>query len=108
MVGKAEGQGFGIKALSWQSGAAIYGLDRFEERHWRRMEDAPAQTVERDEEEKPVSARPSARPAGRQVIRRGDMVRYRAQANPLSFQDDHRAATSLSGSAMLVRPWNTT
>jgi hypothetical protein len=101
MVGKAEGRGFGIKALSWQSGAAIYGL---KERHWRRMEDALAQTMARDEEEKPVSARPSARPAGRQVIRRGDMVRYRAQANPLSFQDDHRVATSLSGSAMLFRP----
>ena len=39
-----------------RAAAAIYGLDRFEERHWRRMEEALARTVERDDHE-PASPR---------------------------------------------------
>ena len=50
-----------------RAAAAIYGLDRFEERHWRRMEEALARTVERDDDE-PASPRtpvgPSAGAAG--------------------------------------------
>jgi hypothetical protein len=63
MVGKAEDHGFGIKALSSQSGAAIYGLDRSEERHWWRREDALTQSVERGEEQ-PYRARTSGGPPG--------------------------------------------
>jgi hypothetical protein len=34
-----------------RAAAAIYGLDRFEERHWRRMEEALALTVKRDDDD---------------------------------------------------------
>jgi phage terminase large subunit GpA-like protein len=57
-----------------RAAAAIYGLDRFEERHWRRMEEVLARTVERDD---PTSASlriPVARPSARQVIHSGYMV----------------------------------
>ena len=57
-----------------RTAAAIYGLDRFEERHWRRMEEALARTVEQDDPD-PASARPSARPPARQVIQSGYMAR---------------------------------
>ena len=56
-----------------RAAAAIYGLDRFEERHWRRMEEALARTVERDDE--PVPARLPPRPAARRVIHSGYMAR---------------------------------
>jgi phage terminase large subunit GpA-like protein len=57
-----------------RAAAAIFGLDRFEERHWRRMEEALARTVERDDE--PASQRPpSVRPPARQVIQSGYMAR---------------------------------
>jgi hypothetical protein len=53
-----------------RAAAAIYGLDRFEDRHWRHMEKA----VERDDDE-PASARPpSMRPPARQVIHSGYMA----------------------------------
>jgi phage terminase large subunit GpA-like protein len=58
-----------------RAAAAIYGLDRFEERHWRRIEEAFARTVERDDHE-PASARtPTTRPPARQVIHSGYMAR---------------------------------
>ncbi len=57
-----------------RAAAAIYGLDRFEERHWRRMEEALARTVEGDDHG-PASARPPARPPARQVIHSGYMAR---------------------------------
>jgi phage terminase large subunit GpA-like protein len=56
-----------------RAAAAIYGLDRFEERHWRRMEEALAQTVEREDE--PVPARLAPHPAARRVIHSGYMAR---------------------------------
>jgi phage terminase large subunit GpA-like protein len=58
-----------------RAAAAIYGLDRFDERHWRRMEEALARTVEHDGNE-PAWARPlSVRPPARQVIHSGYMAR---------------------------------
>jgi phage terminase large subunit GpA-like protein len=57
-----------------RAAAAIYGLDRFEERHWRRMEDALARTVERDDQRHAPSL-PSVRPSARQVIHSGYMAR---------------------------------
>jgi phage terminase large subunit GpA-like protein len=57
-----------------RAAAAIYGLDRFEERHWRRMEEALARTIERNDEP-PASARLSARPPARRVIQSGYMTR---------------------------------
>jgi phage terminase large subunit GpA-like protein len=58
-----------------RAAAAIYGLDRFEERHWRRMEEALARTVERDDDQ-PASARlPAIRPPARQLIHSGYMAR---------------------------------
>jgi hypothetical protein len=57
-----------------RAAAAIYGLDRFDERHWRRMEEALSRSVERADEPVP-SARPSARPPARQVIQSGYMAR---------------------------------
>ena len=49
-----------------RAAAAIYGLDRFDERHWRRMEEALARTVERDDERQAPSRPlgPAAGPAG--------------------------------------------
>jgi hypothetical protein len=57
-----------------RAAAAIYGLDRFEERHWRRMEEALARTVERDEGHA-ASPLPSVRPSTRQVIHSGYVAR---------------------------------
>ena len=57
-----------------RAAAAIFGLDRFDERHWRRMEEALARAVERDDQ-LTASARPSARPPARQVIQSGYMAR---------------------------------
>jgi phage terminase large subunit GpA-like protein len=47
-----------------RAAAAIYGLDRFEERHWRRMEEALARTVERDDPESASPRGPVGAPAG--------------------------------------------
>jgi hypothetical protein len=55
--------------------AAIYGLDRFEERHWRRMEEALARTVEREDHVPASSRTPAMRPPARQVIHSGYMAR---------------------------------
>jgi phage terminase large subunit GpA-like protein len=57
-----------------RAAAAICGLDRFEERHWRRMEEALAGSVEHGDEQV-RSGRPSSRPPARQVIQSGYMVR---------------------------------
>jgi phage terminase large subunit GpA-like protein len=54
--------------------AAISGLDRFEERHRRRMEEALARMVERDDE-RHAPSRSSVRPSARQVTRSDYMVR---------------------------------
>ena len=56
-----------------RAAAAIVGLDRFEERHWRRMEEALAPTVERDDD--PVPVRLPPRPPARRVIHSGYMAR---------------------------------
>jgi phage terminase large subunit GpA-like protein len=58
-----------------RAAAAIYGLDRFEERHWRRMEEALARTVERDDHDPASPRAPLARPPARQVIHSGYMAR---------------------------------
>jgi phage terminase large subunit GpA-like protein len=58
-----------------RAAAAIYGLDRFEERHWRRMEEALARTVERDDHEPASPRAPTVRPPARQVIHSGYMAR---------------------------------
>jgi Phage terminase large subunit (GpA) len=56
-----------------RAAAAIYGLDRFEERHWRRMEEALARTVGQDEPALP-RVRVVRAPA-RQVIHSNYMAR---------------------------------
>ena len=58
-----------------RAAAAIYGLDRFEERHWRRMEEALARTVEDDDHEPASPRAPVVRPPARQVIHSGYMAR---------------------------------
>jgi phage terminase large subunit GpA-like protein len=58
-----------------RTAAAIYGLDRFEERHWRRMEEALARTVERCDHEPASPRMPVVRPPARQVIHSGYMAR---------------------------------
>jgi phage terminase large subunit GpA-like protein len=58
-----------------RAAAAIYGLDRFEERHWRRMEEALARIVERNDDEPALSRSPVLRPPARQVIHSGYMAR---------------------------------
>jgi phage terminase large subunit GpA-like protein len=58
-----------------RAAAAIYGLDRFEERHWRRMEEALARTAERDDAEQLASPRPPVDPPGRRVIHSSYMAR---------------------------------
>jgi hypothetical protein len=62
-------------AASTRATAAIFGLDRFEERHWRRMEEALARTVERDVPELASPPAPIVRPQARQVIHSGYMAR---------------------------------
>jgi phage terminase large subunit GpA-like protein len=56
-----------------RAAAAIYGIDRFEERHWRRMEEALAMLPE-EEQDTPAS-RPPLRPPARQIIQSGYMAR---------------------------------
>jgi phage terminase large subunit GpA-like protein len=56
-----------------RAAAAIFGLDRFEERHWRRMEEALAPLPE-EEQDTPAS-RPALRPQARQIIPSGYMAR---------------------------------
>jgi phage terminase large subunit GpA-like protein len=58
-----------------RAAAAIYGLDRFEERHWRRMEEALARTMEREDDEAVSARHPSVRAPARQVIHSGYMAR---------------------------------
>jgi phage terminase large subunit GpA-like protein len=58
-----------------RAAAAIYGLDRFEERHWRRMEVALARTVEEQYKEQLAPARASIRSPARRVIHSGYMAR---------------------------------
>jgi phage terminase large subunit GpA-like protein len=58
-----------------RAAAAIYGLDRFEERHWRRMEEALARTVVPDDREPASPRAPVVRPPARQVIHSGYMTR---------------------------------
>jgi phage terminase large subunit GpA-like protein len=58
-----------------RAASAIYGLDRFEERHWRRLEEALARTMERDDHEPASPRTPVVRPPARQVIQSGYMAR---------------------------------
>jgi phage terminase large subunit GpA-like protein len=58
-----------------RAAAAIYGLDRFEERHWRRMEEALARTTERDDHEPASPRTPAVRQPARHVIHSGYMAR---------------------------------
>ena len=58
-----------------RAAAAIFGLDRFDERHWRRMEEALARTVERDDQELASPGVPVVRPPARQVIHSSYMAR---------------------------------
>jgi phage terminase large subunit GpA-like protein len=59
-----------------RAAAAIYGLDRFEERHWRRLEEALARTAERDDHEPASPRMPVVRPPPeRQVMHSGCMAR---------------------------------
>jgi phage terminase large subunit GpA-like protein len=57
-----------------RAAASIFGLDRFEERHWLRMEEALAVLPE-DEAEVHSVSRAMPRPSARQVIQSGYMVR---------------------------------
>jgi phage terminase large subunit GpA-like protein len=57
-----------------RAAASIFGLDRFEERHWRRMEEALA-VVSEEEIETPAASRSMPRPSARQVIQSGYMAR---------------------------------
>jgi phage terminase large subunit GpA-like protein len=58
-----------------RAAAAIYGLDRFEERHWRRMEEALAGTMERDNLKSASPRVPVLRPPARQLVHSGYMAR---------------------------------
>jgi phage terminase large subunit GpA-like protein len=58
-----------------RAAAAIYGLDRFEERHWRRMEAVLARTAEQDDHRAPLPRTPAVRAPARQVIHSGYMAR---------------------------------
>jgi phage terminase large subunit GpA-like protein len=57
-----------------RAAASIYGLDRFEERHWLRMEEALAVLPE-DEQEAPAASGSMLRPPARRVIQSGYMAR---------------------------------
>jgi phage terminase large subunit GpA-like protein len=57
-----------------RAAAAIYGLDRFEERHWRRMEEALAGVPE-DEVQEPHPRPSLVREPARRVIHSGYMLR---------------------------------
>jgi phage terminase large subunit GpA-like protein len=56
-----------------RAAASIYGLDRFEERHWQRMEEALAVSVE--DEPEVAASRSMPRLPARQVIQSGYMAR---------------------------------
>ena len=71
--GDVEGEGDPILLAERRSAASIYGLDRFEERHWRRMEEALAVSIE--DEDAPTVSRSLPRPPARQVIQSGYMAR---------------------------------
>ena len=58
-----------------RAAAAVLALDRFEECHWRRMEEALARVVERDDHESASPRAPVVRPPARQVIHSGYMAR---------------------------------
>jgi phage terminase large subunit GpA-like protein len=58
-----------------RAAAAICGLDRFDERHWRRLEEALARTVEWDDNDRSLPARTPPRAPARRVIHSGYMVR---------------------------------
>jgi hypothetical protein len=58
-----------------RAAAAICGLDRFDERHWRRMEEALARTGERDDHEPASPRAPVVGPTARRVIHSGYMAR---------------------------------
>ena len=58
-----------------RAAAAIYGLDRFDEPHWRRMEEALARMVEPDAREPASPRAPVVRPPARHVIHSGYMAR---------------------------------
>jgi phage terminase large subunit GpA-like protein len=58
-----------------RAAAAIFGLDRFEERHWQRMEEALAPTAERHDHEAALPGKPVVRPPARRVIHSGYMAR---------------------------------
>jgi phage terminase large subunit GpA-like protein len=59
-----------------RAAAAIYGLDRFEERHWRRMEEALARVPDDEPGGGPAGQRSvPARPPARRVIHSGYMAR---------------------------------
>jgi phage terminase large subunit GpA-like protein len=58
-----------------RAAAAIYGLDRFEERHWRRLEEALARTLERADDQPPSARLSWMRPSERQVVHSGYMAR---------------------------------
>jgi phage terminase large subunit GpA-like protein len=58
-----------------RAAAAIYGLDRFDQRHWRRMEEALARAIDHERDESSVRRQPPVRPPARQVIHSGYMAR---------------------------------
>jgi phage terminase large subunit GpA-like protein len=59
-----------------RAAAAIYGLDRFEEQHWRRMEQALARAADDEDRDEPrAAAVPPVRPPARRVIHSGYMAR---------------------------------
>ena len=57
-----------------RAAAVIYGLDRFGERHWQRMEEALARTTERDDHEPASPRTPAVRQPARHVIHSGYMA----------------------------------
>jgi phage terminase large subunit GpA-like protein len=59
-----------------RAAAAIYGLDRFDERHWRRMEEALSRIPDGERDGEPVGRRSvPVRPPARHVIHSGYMAR---------------------------------
>jgi phage terminase large subunit GpA-like protein len=58
-----------------RAAAAIYGLDRFEERHWRRMEEALASVLDNERNELPPDRATLASARTRRVIHSSYMTR---------------------------------
>ena len=59
-----------------RAAAAIYGLDRFDERHWRRMEEALSRIPDGERDGEPAGRRSvPVRPPARHVIHSGYMAR---------------------------------